>query len=135
MRVEYRVFFGLVAFFGVTAVIYGLLTGDNEPAGVVALALTGALFLILGSFLWFSARRLEQVRPEDNDDAEVADGAGEIGFFSPGSYWPITIAGCAATFAVATAFMLIWLMVMAAVFLVMAVCGLVFEYNRTPADH
>ena len=41
----------------------------------------------------------------------------------------------AAVFAVATAFLLIWLMVIAAGFLIMAVCGLQFEYHRRPASH
>ena len=102
---------------------------------MVAIGLTGGLALIVGSFLWFSARRLEQARPEDNRDAEVSDGAGDLGFFSPGSYWPICIAGSAAVFAIATAFLLVWLMVITAVFLVMAICGLLFEYHRAPADH
>ena len=113
MKVEYQLFLYLTVFFFVAAVIYGIFAGADEPAGVVAIALTGGLSLIVGSFLWFSARRLEQTRPEDNVDAEVSDGAGELGFFSPGSYWPICIAGSAAVFAIATAFMLIWLMVVA----------------------
>ena len=34
--------------------------------------------------------------PEDRPDGEIADGAGEIGFFSPGSYWPFGLALAAA---------------------------------------
>ena len=41
------------------------------------------------------SRRIEP-RPEDRPEAEIADGAGEMGFFSPGSYWPIGIALSAA---------------------------------------
>ena len=47
--------------------------------------------LIIGTFFRFIARRLD-TRPEDYDDAEVADGAGELGFFSPHSWWPLLIA-------------------------------------------
>ncbi len=135
MKVEYRLFIILAGFFLIAAVIYGIFAGADEPAGVVAIGLTGGLALIVGSFLWFSSRRLQQIRPEDNINADVADGAGELGFFSPGSYWPITLAGTAAVLAIATAFLYVWLMIIAAGFLVMSLCGLLFEYHRTPADH
>ncbi len=52
---------------------------------MVALALSGLLCLMCGGYFWFVSRRID-LRPEDRDDAEIADGAGEIGFFSPGSY-------------------------------------------------
>ncbi len=135
MKVEYRLFLWLAAFFFLAAVIYGVFAGADEPAGVVAIALTGGLSLIVGSFLWFSARRLQQIRPEDNVTAEVSDGAGELGFFSPGSYWPICIAGSAAVFAVGTAFFQVWLMLLTGVFLMMSISGLLFEYHRVPSDH
>lgn len=135
MKVEYRLFLLLSIFFFVAAAIYGVFAGADEPVGVVGIALTGGLSLIVGSFLWFSARRLQQERPEDNIEAEVSDGAGELGFFSPGSYWPICIAGSAAVFAVGTAFLQVWLMIITAVFLVMSISGLLFEYHRAPADH
>ena len=44
-----------------------------------------------GGYFWFVSRRID-LRPEDRDEAEIADGAGEIGFFSPGSYWPFGLA-------------------------------------------
>ena len=135
MKVEYRLFLWLAVFFFVAALIYGIFAGADEPVGVVGIALTGGLSLIVGSFLWFSGRRLQQERPEDNLDAEVSDGAGELGFFSPGSYWPICIAGSAAVFAVGTAFLQVWLMIITAAFLIMSICGLLFEYHRAPADH
>ena len=33
-------------------------------------------------------------RPEDRKDAEIADGAGELGFFPPYSWWPLWCALC-----------------------------------------
>jgi hypothetical protein len=135
MRVEAWVFLALTGFFFIATCIYAFFAGKDEPVGVVALALTTGLSLIIGTFLLFSARRLEAARPEDNEDADVADGAGDLGFFSPGSLWPFGMALAAAVFAVATAFLLIWLMVIAAGFLIMAVCGLQFEYHRRPTSH
>ncbi len=135
MRVEAWIFLALTGFFFVATVIYGIFAGSVEPVGVVALALTTGLTLIIGTFLLFSARRLEGARPEDNEDAEVADGAGDLGFFSPGSLWPFGMALAAAVTAVATAFLLVWLMVIAVGFLLVTICGLQFEYHRRPTSH
>ena len=88
MRVETWIFLGLTGFFAIAAVLYGLLA-PTEPVGIVALSLTAGLTLIIGTFLRFVSRRLEEPRPEDNDDAEVSDGAGDIGFFSPGFVLPV----------------------------------------------
>ncbi len=135
MRVEAWIFLALTGFFFIATIIYAIFAGSDEPVGVVALALTTGLSLIIGSFLLFSARRLEEARPEDNEDADVADGAGDLGFFSPGSLWPFGMALAAAVTAVATAFLLVWLMVIAIGFLMVTVCGLQFEYHRRPPSH
>ncbi len=78
------------------------------------------------------ARRIEQHRPEDNPDAEVSDGAGELGFFSPGSYWPVAVAASAGLCGIALAFWQIWLLVIATVLILITVGGLVFEYHTRP---
>ncbi|MFJ6674209.1 cytochrome c oxidase subunit 4 [Actinosynnema sp. NPDC091369] len=136
MKVEARIFDLVMGFSFLMAVVYGYWTwadtGFVEPTGTVALALTGGLALIVGTYFRFVARRIE-VRPEDNADAEVSDGAGELGFFSPGSYWPIGLAAAAATAGVALAFWHVWLLVIAVVMLLIAVGGLVFEYHTGPS--
>ena len=135
MKIEARVFDLVMAFSFLMAVVYGywthLATGAVEPTGTVALALTGGLALIVGTYFRFVARRIE-VRPEDNPDAEVSDGAGELGFFSPGSYWPVGLAAAAATAGVAVAFWHVWLLVIAIVMVLVMVGGLVFEYHTGP---
>ncbi|WP_158840449.1 cytochrome c oxidase subunit 4 [Saccharothrix deserti] len=136
MKVEARIFDLVMAFSFLMAVVYGYWTwadtGAVEPTGTVALALTGGLALIVGTYFRFVARRIE-VRPEDNADAEISDGAGELGFFSPGSYWPIALAAAAATGGVALAFWHVWLLVIAVVLVLIAVGGLVFEYHTGPS--
>ena len=132
LRVETWMFLGLFAFFAVAAIVYGLLA-PTEPVGIVALSLTAGMALIIGTFLRFVSRRLERARPEDNDDAEVSDGAGDVGFFSPGSYWPFACALSAAITAVATAYLLVWLMAIGVGFLMFSATGLVYEYHRRPA--
>ncbi|MFD9895132.1 cytochrome c oxidase subunit 4 [Amycolatopsis sp. NPDC059027] len=136
MKVEARIFDIVAGFAFVVAVIYGFMTHymsgyGTEPVGVVALILTGGLALLAGSYLRFVSRRIE-ARPEDREDAEISDGAGELGFFSPGSYWPIGLAASAALGGLALAFFHVWLLVIAIVALLITIGGLVFEYHTGP---
>jgi Cytochrome c oxidase subunit IV len=132
MKVEARLFEIVTAFCFSVGIVYTVLTG--EPVGVAGLFLTGGLCLIVGTYFRFVARRLES-RPEDNPQAEVSDGAGDVGFFSPGSYWPIALAGSAGLLAISLAFFLVWAIAISVVILLLAVGGLVFEYHIRPADH
>ena len=92
MKVEARVFEICAGFFFLCAIVYSLLA--KEPVGSAGLYLVGGLGLIIGTYFRFVSRRLRP-RPEDDPEADVADGAGDLGFFSPGSYWPIGVAGAA----------------------------------------
>ncbi|MFM9035756.1 MAG: cytochrome c oxidase subunit 4 [Mycobacterium sp.] len=141
MRVEARLFEILTGFFALTAIVYGVLTsifeqptGSVEWAGTTALVLTAGLSLIISTFFRFVARRLD-TRPEDYTEADIADGAGELGFFSPHSWWPILIALSFSTAAVGAALWLPWLIFAGIVFVLAAVCGLVFEYYVGPEKH
>jgi hypothetical protein len=139
MRVEARLFEILTGFFVLTAVAYGGLTavfarGGLEWAGTTALVLTAGLSLIIGTFFRFVARRLD-TRPEDYEDADIADGAGEPGFFPPHSWWPILIALAFSTAAIGAALWLPWLIVSGVVMVLAAVSGLVFEYYVGPEKH
>jgi hypothetical protein len=118
--------FGIIAFFCVAAaVVYGLWA--KEPIGTTALVLSAGLTGLIGGFFWFVSRRID-ARPEDRKDADIADGAGELGFFSPGSYWPFALALSAATMGLALAFWYSWLIVIGAVALLVTIGGLLFEY-------
>ncbi|SHK26507.1 Cytochrome c oxidase subunit IV [Pseudonocardia thermophila] len=132
MKIESRIFEICAGFFFLCGIVYTVLT--QEPVGVAALFLTGGLGLIIGTYFRFVSRRLEQ-RPEDNPDAEVSDGAGDVGFFSPGSYWPMGVAAACAVCGVALAFWQVWLLVIGAVLVLLAVGGLVFEYHLPPRSH
>src|ERR671928_1085606 len=132
MKTESRIFDILTIFFFVVGIIYVLLA--HEPAGTAALFLTGGLALIIGTYFRFVSRRLE-LRPEDNPSAEVSDGAGDVGFFSPGSYWPIGLAGSVALMGLSLAFMYFWALTISGVILLISVGGLVFEYHTRPAEH
>jgi hypothetical protein len=139
MHIEARLFEILTGFFVFAAVLYGVLTalfqyGGIEWAGTTALVLTAGLSLLTGTFFRFVARRLD-TRPEDYEDAEISDGAGELGFYAPHSWWPILIALSFSTAAVGAALWLPWLIAAGVVFVIAAVCGLVFEYYIGPEKH
>ncbi len=129
MKVEAKIFNIITFFFFLSAVVYGVWA--REPVGTVALILVGGLSLLIGSYFQFVARRIEP-RPEDNPDAEISDGAGELGFFSPGSYWPIGVAAAAGFAGVALAFFHVWMLVLGVGALLITVAGLVFEYHTGP---
>ena len=132
MKIEARIFLWLALFCWVAATVYAIWSSHTfdhriEWAGFAALILSGGLLGIAGSFFWFVSRRIDP-RPEDRSDAEIAEAAGELGFFSPGSYWPVAIAGAATLAGVGFAFVQIWLVIIGAVLIVTAVAGLLFEY-------
>lgn len=131
MKVEARMFLGVAVFLWAAAVAYGIWThsadGHVEWAGLLALILSGGLLGICGSFFWFVSRRIDP-RPEDRPNAEIAEGAGELGFFSPGSYWPVGIAASATVAGVGLAFYQWWVVIIAVVLILFTVGGLLFEY-------
>lgn len=141
LKVEAGVFYVTASFFTISAVIYGFWTdhtsvvGGPEMGGLVALLLTGLMLAMIATFLWFGSRRLEQSRPEDDPDAEVADGAGEVGFFPAVSYWPLALAAAAMFIALAVAFWLVWMIVIGGGLLFLALTGWLFEYQRAHAAH
>lgn len=131
MKIEARLFLSVAVFCWVASGVYAWWTnrdqGHIEVAGLSALILSGGLLGITGSFFWFVSRRIDP-RPEDREDAEIAEAAGELGFFSPGSYWPVGIAGSATVAGAGLAFWQIWLALVGVGLILFSVSGLLFEY-------
>ena len=125
MKVEALIFNLIGVFCFVAAIVYGF--WSREPIGTTALVLSGGLTLLIGGFFWFVSRRIDP-RPEDRKDAEIADGAGELGFFSPASYWPFGLALSCGLMGLAMAFWYYWLILIAAAAILITVAGLLFEY-------
>jgi len=132
MKVEARVFEICAVFFFLCAIVYTWLS--KEAVGAAGLFLVGGLGLIIGTYFRFVSRRL-QPRPEDDPEAEIADGAGDLGFFSPGSYWPIGVAAAATLVGFSIAFYYVWAIVIAMAVLLFMVGGLLFEYHIPPRHH
>jgi hypothetical protein len=137
LKTEFRIFGGLSLFLFATAGVYAWWTssggaevphpGHLEPIGTIALILSGLLCLMCGGYFWFVSRRIDP-RPEDLPDGEIADGAGAIGFFSPGSYWPFGAGLTALVAMVGVAYGSVWLLIVGCVAVLFASGGLLFEY-------
>ena len=125
MKVEALIFNVIGVFCIIVATVYGI--WSREPIGTTALVLSGGLTFLVGGFFWFVSRRID-ARPEDRKDAEMADGAGELGFFSPASYWPLGVALSIGLTALGLSFFYYWLIAMGAVAVLLTVGGLLFEY-------
>ena len=125
MKVEALIFNIIAAFCFIAAAVYGV--WSREPIGTTALVLSGGLTVLVGGFFWFISRRIDP-RPEDRKDADIAEGAGELGFFPPSSYWPFGLAVSAALMGLGLAFFYSWLILIAVAALLITIGGLLFEY-------
>ena len=132
MKVEAWIFLVTTAFFALVTPAYWLITGDWT--GTTALAMTTLLALMVGSYLGFHASRMD-LRPEDRQQAEIVDGAGELGFFPPYSWWPLWCAMCLSTMVYGVAVGAWWLVIIGAALGIIALCGWVFEYYRGVHSH
>src|SRR5215470_811719 len=115
MKVEGYLFIGCAVFFAGADIVYWHFSHD--PTGTTALALSVGFAFLAGFYTLFTGRRLPP-RPEDNPEGEIAEGTGEVGFFSPHSWWPLFLGTAAAVLAV-----------------VFTSIGFVFEYYRGHFSH
>jgi hypothetical protein len=125
VKVESLVFNIIALFCVLAAVVYGV--WSREPIGTTALVLSAGLTGLIGGFFWFVSRRID-ARPEDRKDADIAEGAGELGFFPPASYWPVGLAASAGLMGLALAFWYYWLILIALGALLITIGGLLFEF-------
>ncbi|MBM9461380.1 cytochrome c oxidase subunit 4 [Nocardioides sp. zg-536] len=131
--------------FGVTTVFLVLVTpaywfitdaGDSgaDWTGTSALVMTTLLAAMVTFYLGFQAQRMD-ARPEDRKDGEIADGAGELGFFPPFSWWPLWCAMTLSTMVFALAMLAWWLFIIGLVLGAIALVGWIFEYYRGDFAH
>lgn len=131
MKMEGAIFTILTVFFLIVTPCYWFVT--HETTGTAALTLTFFLTAMIAGYLTLIARRID-ARPEDKQEGEIVEGAGEVGFFPPQSVWPLF---CALTLA----FMLVgivigwWIVIIAGALGVIALTGLIYEYYRGDYAH
>ncbi|MGV9254660.1 cytochrome c oxidase subunit 4 [Streptomyces sp. NPDC003697] len=126
MKIQGKMFMWLGVFILVMAIVYGF--WSKEPAGTTALFLAFGLSIMIGFYLGFTARRID-AGAQDDKEADVADEAGEVGFFSPHSWQPLALAfgGALAFLAIAVGW---WLLFFSAPIILVGLYGWVFEYYR-----
>ena len=127
MKTGYWLFNGLALFYAIITVIYWYVGG--EAVGITAIGLSGGLAALIGFYLWFTNKRLGNVLPEDNVTAEISDSAGELGFYSPHSWWPLPVAMSACVFALGLVIGW-WLSLIGLGALVISIIGMVTEYEK-----
>lgn len=129
MKSEALVFLAIAGFFALVSPVYYLMSED--PTGTAALTMTFLLTFMIALYLGLVSRRIDP-RPEDRKSGEIAEGAGELGFFSPQSKWPLFVA---------LNFILVilgpvfgwWLTILGFGLGAITLSGLVFQYYR--GDH
>jgi hypothetical protein len=131
VKVEAWIFGANAIFFAIITPIYWWSSGDWT--GTTALVLTWSLTMLVTFYLGFTARRMEP-RPEDRAEAEIADGAGELGFFPPYSWQPLYCALAAAVIALGVVFGW-WLALIGVGFGSIALTTFVLEYYRGEHAH
>lgn len=126
MKTEALVILAVAVFATVVTPIYWFMSEDWT--GTSALVMTALLGFLLAFFLGVLAKQIP-TRPEDDKEADISDGAGELGFFPPFSWWPLAVAAAFSVMAlgVATGW---WLVGVGAVVGMLAIIGYVFEYYR-----
>jgi Cytochrome c oxidase subunit IV len=131
MKVEGYLFLGCAIFFGGSDLVYWHFSHD--PTGATALAVAVGLAFLIGFYVLFTGRRLPPL-PQDEHEGEIYQGTGELGFFSPHSWWPLFLGLAAATAAVGAAIGW-WLFLIGMLAVVLAAVGFVFEYYRGHYAH
>ncbi|MFE7135594.1 cytochrome c oxidase subunit 4 [Streptomyces sp. NPDC057638] len=126
MKIQGKMFLWLSVFILAAAILYGV--WSKEPAGTTALFMAFGLSVMVGYYLAFTAKRVDAMA-QDDTEADVADEAGEVGFFSPHSWQPLSLAlgGALAFLGVAVGW---WLLYFSAPFILIGIWGWVYEYYR-----
>ena len=107
---------------------------SEDWTGTSALTMTTLLTAMIALYLGFHARKMDP-RPEDRQEGEIADGAGELGFFPPYSWWPLWCAMTLAVMVYGTALAEWWLVIIGGTLGAVALSGLIIEYYRGEHAH
>lgn len=150
MKSTTKIMWGMTTFLAVMAVIYffatthvrdegsyfveGAGTYNFEWAGGTSLVLSTLLCAMLAGYLHFTERRTD-VLPEDWEEAEIQDGAGTLGFFSPHSIWPFAMALAISVLGIGIVFMHYWLIVAGAILLIFTATMMNLQYGLPKEKH
>ena len=134
MKANWKLFVGLSVFYTIMAIVYYGVGG--EAVGITGMILAACLAGMVGFYLWFTQKRIGFDIPSDNLEAEIADDAGELGFYSPHSWWPLPVAISATAMGLSLVIGW-WLFLITLGGLVISIIGFVTEYEKplTSSQH
>ena len=131
MKIEAWLFAYIAIFMAVVSPVYWFMS--HEIIGTVALLLTTAFAGMLTVYLFIQVRKMD-ARLEDRKDAEIAEGAGELGFFPPHSIWPFWAAVAASVALLGPVFGW-WLTILGFALGFWALAGWTYQYYRGEYQH
>ncbi|GAA3665112.1 cytochrome c oxidase subunit 4 [Nocardioides ginsengisoli] len=138
MKVEAWIFGVTTLFLVLVSPAYWFITDASDHGadwtGTSALVMTTLLCAMVTLYIGFHANRMD-ARPEDRKDGEIAEGAGELGFFPPYSWWPLWCAATLGLIVFSLAVLAWWLFIIGIVLGAIAVSGWIFEYYRGDYAH
>lgn len=130
---EAWIFGGLALFFVVVAPLYWFIS--KEVIGAIGLLLTMLLMLMIFFYLIVIGRKdLKVARPSDNPEAEIIDGAGDLGFYPPQSIWPMWCALAIGVILLGIVFGW-WISLLGVGLGIWACSGMLFEYYKGDYAH
>ena len=127
MKANWKLFTGLAVFYAIMAFIYYWVGG--EVVGITGMILAACLAAMVGFYVWFTQKRIGFDIPSDDLDGEIADDAGELGFYSPHSWWPLPVAlsSCVTGLGLIIGW---WLVLIGVGALLISIVGFVTEYEK-----
>jgi hypothetical protein len=127
MKANWKLFTGLAVFYAIMAVVYYEVGG--ETVGITGMILAACLAGMVGFYVWFTQKRIGFDIPSDDLQGEIADDAGELGFYSPHSWWPLPVAlsACAMGLGVIIGW---WLTLIGVGAILISILGFVTEYEK-----
>lgn len=143
MKSSAKLMYGLSVFMISMSVIYIFATMHVDDTGSVrgvewvgatAFVLSSGLTLMLGVYLHFTEVRVD-VLPEDWEEAEVADKAGTLGFFSPNSIWPAAMSGAVGFLAFGLVYFHYWMIAVGLGLLLFTITKLNLQYGVPREKH
>ena len=103
-------------------------------AGVITMLLTSIFGAFLAVYLNIRYKKQGGELPEDIDHSVIDDGDPEIGFYSPWSWWPVTLAAALALVVIGIA-VGFWIAFYAIPLVVIGLVGHTLEYSRGNHHH
>ena len=137
MKTNVSLLWILTAFFIIATAGYvvwsWLYFGQVEVIGTAVIGFLVFLTSIIAFYLQ-SGMKKGELLPEDQLDGEIEDGAGEVGFFAPWSWWPVYLSATAAIVFLSLAVDW-WLFFIGVGLSIVGIIGWVYEHSRGRFAH